>query len=793
MRPQRRIVGALVGLGIEDEPADVVGVVPAADQFARQPAEQGGVGVAAALEVPGLFDETAAHQLRPEAVGHHLGEAFVRRRGQQGRQPVARVMRVAGQLIGRALGRELREGPVRLDGRARGEGHLDERLAAPVAELVHRHAAGGGHPDALGLEQRRQREDLLLFRRGRGRVMAARALGVHAQEGGRQHGGLRGHRHVVLRGHAEAGGTAETLATLQADEFGHEEVEWFMVAQAFMDPPAERAGVVQRGVEDVRVLGEEVLPEAHRGVGRARVGQQAIDHPGPLVGRAVGLEGGDLRGRGRHAHHVVGDAAQEGQVGADRGDLGRLGAEFRPVGAVLDPAAKERLLGDRESRAVRRHPLLVIGRADAGEQRALRGITRNDGRAVGFSSVERAGAGVQVQAALRLRALVAFEAIAFEDGPDLPVEIEVGLAADLGAVGGQFIGDEGVDGVEGRKALRAVNKAGGEGRHRDLGRGPQPSLSRLAALSPVVRLRGAGVRAVPVVEGGQADFLLGGVAGPARVIVGRRRRAGSQQAPGLAACQRDRRDRLAQLRPSARLRVDHVTDDGLERDAVFATVAREFAPCFAVARWREAEGRPQVEELVLHLDRLVVGAGGRKGGGQHQPVVDEERRGAAPAQEQPVLAGRQGHLRAGAEEVGTAAVAADAGRDVKVGRAEETEGRRRVAFRGRQDLARPGVLLWLPSGRELDQDLARSHLVPGGEGTRLDHGGRALRGLVARRRGAVVAGVRAGVARRRYRDGERGQGGPETSGEFLGRERPPMHGDLIEPPREAVVRATRHR
>jgi hypothetical protein len=132
------------------------------------------------------------------------------------------------------------------------------------------------------------------------------------------------------------------------------------------------------------------------------VGQQAIDRPGPLVRRAVGLECGDFHGRGRHAHHVVGDATQEGQVGADGGELRGLGAEFRPVGTVLDPAAQEGLLGDRESRAFRRHLLLVVGRADAGEQRALRRIARNDGGTVGFAALERACAGVQVQAALRL-------------------------------------------------------------------------------------------------------------------------------------------------------------------------------------------------------------------------------------------------------------------------------------------------------------------------------------------------------------------------------------------------------
>jgi hypothetical protein len=103
--------------------------------------------------------------------------------------------------------------------------------------------------------------------------VAAGALGVHAEEGGGQHGGFRRHRYVVLRGHPEAGGAAEAFAALQADKLGDHQVERLVVEEALVQPPTERPGIVERGVEDVGVLGEQVLPGPHLGVGRPRVAQ----------------------------------------------------------------------------------------------------------------------------------------------------------------------------------------------------------------------------------------------------------------------------------------------------------------------------------------------------------------------------------------------------------------------------------------------------------------------------------------------------------------------------------------
>ena len=374
----------------------MVGVIAAAHELAAEPAEQLGMGVLGAFPVPRLFDETATHQAGPDAVGHHLREAFVLRRGDERGEAVARILRVEREVVGDALLGEFREGPMRFDRGAGLEGDLDERLAAAFAELGHRDAAGGGDLDGLGLEERREGEDLLLLRRVGGRIVAARALGLHAEEGGRDDGGLGGHRDVVLRGEAEAGRTARGGASLEAQELGDHQVERLAVDERFVDPPAERARVVERRVEDVRVLGEDVLPVAHLVVGGARVGEQAVDGLGAFVGGSISSERGDLGGRGRHADSVERHAAQEGEVVGQRRQARRERAVFRPGGAFLDPLFDECDVRGGKAMAFRRHHLIRVFRTDAREERALGGLSGHDGGAVALAALEGAGEGVEV-------------------------------------------------------------------------------------------------------------------------------------------------------------------------------------------------------------------------------------------------------------------------------------------------------------------------------------------------------------------------------------------------------------
>ena len=57
-----------------------------------------------------------------------------------------------------------------------------------------------------------------------------------------------------------------------------------MVEQAFVEPPTERTRVIERRVKDVWVLGEDVLPSTHAGVGGTGVGEEAVDDLGTFVG-----------------------------------------------------------------------------------------------------------------------------------------------------------------------------------------------------------------------------------------------------------------------------------------------------------------------------------------------------------------------------------------------------------------------------------------------------------------------------------------------------------------------------
>ena len=83
------------------EAQDVVGGVAGPHELAPEPAEQRGVGVAGTLPVPRLVDDAAAHHAGPDPVGHDLGEAFVLRRREEGREAVAGIAGILGQPVGR--------------------------------------------------------------------------------------------------------------------------------------------------------------------------------------------------------------------------------------------------------------------------------------------------------------------------------------------------------------------------------------------------------------------------------------------------------------------------------------------------------------------------------------------------------------------------------------------------------------------------------------------------------------------------------------------------------------------
>ena len=271
----------------------------------------------------------------------------------------------SGQLVRQVLGGEFREGPVGRHGRAGFQGHLDQRLAAVFAELREGNGAGGGHLDALGLQHRGQPEDLLLpGAMGRG-IMAAGALGLHPEEGGGEDGGFGGQGHVVLRRNREPGGSSVLGATAQTNQFGDQQIERLAVLQGLQQPPAERARIVQGGVQDVRILGQHVLPVAHRVVRRPGIREQSVDRAGAAIGGPVRLECSDLRQRGGHAHRVEGYAAQEGEVIGQRGEGRRYRRKLGPDGPPADPGCQELGFRSGKPRALGRHLFVRIGRQDA--------------------------------------------------------------------------------------------------------------------------------------------------------------------------------------------------------------------------------------------------------------------------------------------------------------------------------------------------------------------------------------------------------------------------------------------
>ena len=352
---------------VQDQAQDVVSVVAATHELAAEPAEQFRVRVHGAFPIPSLVDETAPHEAGPKAIGHHLREAFILWGGDERREAITRVLGVECEIIGDAFLREFGERPMRLDRGTRLKGDLDEGLATAFAEFGHGDAARDRNLHGLGLEQGSKREDLFLLGRVCRGVVATRALGLHAKEGGGHDRGLRGHGHVVLRGDTEASRTAGRGGALESQELGDHEVERLMVGERFVNPPAERAGVVQGGIQDVRVLGEDVLPVARPVVGGARVVQQAVDDLRALVGRGVGGEGLNLGEAGRHADGIKGDAAQEDEVFGQRIDGGGKCAVVRPSGAFLNPLLDGRDVAYGEAMALGRHGFVGVLGLNAGD------------------------------------------------------------------------------------------------------------------------------------------------------------------------------------------------------------------------------------------------------------------------------------------------------------------------------------------------------------------------------------------------------------------------------------------
>ena len=144
--------------------------------------------------------------------------------------------------------------------------------------------------------------------------MAAGAVHLHRQERPAENVCLGGHRHVVLRSQCEAAGAAKVGAAAHHDQFGHHPIDRLAVEKRLVDPEAKRPGVVERGVNEVGVLSEHVLPVAHPVVGPARIGDEGIDEPVAAIGPGVGQKRLDLLRRRHDAADVEREPADEGRI-----------------------------------------------------------------------------------------------------------------------------------------------------------------------------------------------------------------------------------------------------------------------------------------------------------------------------------------------------------------------------------------------------------------------------------------------------------------------------------------------
>ncbi len=347
--------------------------------------------------------------------------------------------------LGRRRG-EYRERPLGRHGRARREGHLDQRRAASSVQLCGVHTACRWHLERLACEHRTDLEELPLLGEARWRIVAAGALRIDAEEGGGDDRALRGVRHIILRGHAEAGGPARHDAPLLEDELCHHPVERKVVEEGVVQPPPEGAGVVECGIENIGILGEQVLPERHPVVGPAVVVEQPIDESGPLVGRGVGGEAAGL-GVGRwQPHGVEHHAADEAEVIDRRSEIPPHDSDGGPFRSLFDPAGQQIGLGRRQPFASRGHPLVAIVRLHPSQEFAASCITGQD-RWATVAAGDRGRGIVETQPTLGPRAAMALQTSAFQQRLDIAEEVDraVRLPAVLPGRLHKAVHDEGID------------------------------------------------------------------------------------------------------------------------------------------------------------------------------------------------------------------------------------------------------------------------------------------------------------------------------------------------------------
>ena len=148
--------GPLINLGREDPPRELAQIVAVRHEVPRQPREQLRVTRRMTLPIVRRLHEARADEAFPHAIDDHLGEAGVRRRGDERGETLTRVLRVHHQRIERRVishSRNRRKRPRGRNGLARLERDLDQRLPCLLLEKRFGNGARFWHGDGLALEQ----------------------------------------------------------------------------------------------------------------------------------------------------------------------------------------------------------------------------------------------------------------------------------------------------------------------------------------------------------------------------------------------------------------------------------------------------------------------------------------------------------------------------------------------------------------------------------------------------------------------------------------------------------------
>ena len=141
---------------------------------------------------------------------------------------------------------------------------------------------GLGHADALSLKHGGHAEKVGLLEGMIRSIVTTGALKIRPEKSSSEHMSLGCHGDVVLRSQAETGWPPSVLASSHEDKFSDKTIHRLVVEKGFVNPFAKWSCIVELGLENIGVLGEDVLPIAHPVVRPSFIAKQTVYHIGAL-------------------------------------------------------------------------------------------------------------------------------------------------------------------------------------------------------------------------------------------------------------------------------------------------------------------------------------------------------------------------------------------------------------------------------------------------------------------------------------------------------------------------------